>query len=953
MKKTLLILCLLLSYWGRGKAQTLPFRTYSIEKGLSESVVNDLIQDQEGYLWVGTSYGLNRFDGIQFKNYYAKDGLLDNKILSLYEDHNNQLWVGTSNGINVIKADSMQTVPELKSLNSSAVLSIIQDHFNEYWFATDGEGVWHLDKNGVLTQYREVNGLGDDKVRDVVEDARGVLWFATYDGLTKLEDGNFRTFTTKHGLADNRLRDLAVGRDSTLWVASRSGLCRVKDELFTCYDEQDGLVNNRVQSISIDPKRGLWVGTEEGVSFFDGDGFTNYSVDEGLANNFIHSTLYDREGNIWFGTLGGGFTLFMGNYFKSYTVEGGLPTNVVSDISQDAAGNHWVTTYGGGVVQISPDGIKTFNTTDGLADNKTYTLHPREEGGMYIGTRSGLSVYEEGKVKTVDSTQLSGYKIRSLHSSQQSNTLWLGTDGKGVLKYDRGGIEQITEEDGLANNTVRSIAETPDGSIWLATYGGISRFKNGRYTNYTIRDGLPNNGVMDILKDKSGTLWFATFGGIARFSNGTFETITTKEGLPDEVCYFIEQDNSGIYWIGTTKGIVRFDYKSFIAKEDSQSTRPFKLITQSQGLVSNEMNAGASFKDRDGNLWFGSVGGLTQFDPSQVMENNAAPKVHIEGVSISGDQVPLTSNLEIASNDHNVIFSFIGINFLAPDQVKYKYRLRNSGEGWQTTKERKVRYSTLPPGDYTFEVEAQNNDGQWSTHKATVSFTVLAPFWMQWWFIVLALLALAGIIAFIYNYYRVRKMVDIERMRVRIASDLHDDVGSALTEIALQSDFLQTMDVADSVEEPLKQIGEQSRKIVSSLDDIVWSIDARNDTIGDLTDRMQDYVSSVLSEKQVNYDFNGNMQQKMEVVLKENLYLIFKEAINNIAKHSNADRVEVELAMNGSNFEMSVKDNGTGIENARKTGQGLRNMKMRAKRIDANITFISNNGFEVRVADAD
>jgi signal transduction histidine kinase len=220
---------------------------------------------------------------------------------------------------------------------------------------------------------------------------------------------------------------------------------------------------------------------------------------------------------------------------------------------------------------------------------------------------------------------------------------------------------------------------------------------------------------------------------------------------------------------------------------------------------------------------------------------------------------------------------------------------------------------------------------------------------MRWWFICIVLVLIVLIVLFVYNYYRVRKMVDIERMRVRIASDLHDDVGSALTEIALQSDFLQTMDVTEDLQESLQQIGSQSRKIVTSLDDIVWSIDARNDTVGDLTDRMQDYVNSVLPQKQINYQFEGDMQEKLKVSLKENLYLIFKEAVNNIAKHSNAERVDITLSTNGAGFEMRIKDNGKNASNVRKSGQGLRNMKMRAKRIDASVSFYYNNGFEVVV----
>lgn len=948
MKRLFSIFILVMGLISYAQGQVLPFRTYSIERGLSEAVVHDIIQDEEGYLWVGTSYGLNRFDGINFKNYYREDGLLNNKVYSLYEDRSKQIWIGTAGGVNVMRQDSIYSPSKLKPLESTTVLAIYQDRQKEYWFATDGEGVWHLNRDNELTQYQEVNGMGSNRVRDIIEDEEGVVWFATRDGLTKLENGSFRTFTTRHGLPDNRLRDLALEDNGSLWVASRGGFCEVEEGNFRCFTEEDGLVNNRVQSISVTDNGHLWLGTEEGASLFKNGKFTNYSVEEGLANNFIYSTHYDHEGNIWFGTFGGGMSIFLGNHFKSYTVEQGLPNNVVTSISQDQSGQHWIGTYGGGLAKLKGGEFSTYGVSEGLVDNKVYTVRSDQEDRLLIGTRWGLSIFDQGDFYNFDETELPYRKIRAVLDPRKGEGFWLGTYGEGILHYNNGKFRQYTEEDGLANNTVMALEETPNGAIWIATYGGVSRFKGGSFTNYSIAEGLPNNGVLDILKDKSGALWFATFGGLARFEDGSFVTITVEEGLPDEVCYFIEQDDRGIFWIGTNKGVVRFDYRAY--RSDQQSSRAaFKLITQDQGLVANEMNAGASFKDSEGHLWFGSVGGVTEFSPELEKVGDAAPKVHIENVRVAGEKVRVKPNLKIGSDNQNIVFEFIGISFSAPDQVLYQYRLRNSGEGWQQTTQRSVRYSALMPGDYTFEVKAQNNDGHWSTETARISFTVLPPFWMQWWFIGLVILVVIAIVGFIYNYYRVKKMVDIERMRVRIASDLHDDVGSALTEIALQSDFLQTRDVAEGLEDSLQQIGEQSRKIVSSLDDIVWSIDARNDTMGDLTDRMQDHVNRMLPQMEITYDFEGDMQEKLKVSHKENLYLIFKEAINNIAKHSNADRVEISLSTKGDGFMMSIRDNGTEVTQKRKSGQGLRNMEMRAKRIDADITFRSTDGFEVRV----
>lgn len=941
-------------------AQQYPFRSYSIEKGLSEAVVNDMLQDDEGFLWIATSYGLNRFNGFRFENFYEEDGLTANDIQSLYEDREGRLWVGTTGGVNIMEGDSLTTHPDLQPLQDSSVLAIYQDSEGEFWFGTDGQGAWHLDSSGTLTQYLPSNGLANARVRDILQDSSGDYWFATRGGLSRFREGDFRNYTVEDGLADNLLRDLLLDPDGSLWIATRGGLSHLSDGSFTSYtQEDDGLVNDRVQSLSFDENNDLWLGTEEGASHFSEGTFTNYSVEQGLANNIIHSTLFDRENNIWFGTFGGGISVFLGDHIQNFTVEEGLPNNVVTSITEDELGEHWITTYGGGLAHYEDQRFVVYNEFQGLVDNKVYMADMSDQGDLLIGTRWGLSIYNGITFYNFDENELPYRKIRAVFNASRGEGFWLGTYGEGLLHYDENDFIHFTESEGLADNTVMSIAEDRTGMLWVGTYGGVSRLNPenpGDFTNYTIFDGLPNNVVLDVLQAANGEMWFSTFNGVARWSDGEITAITAEDGLPAEVCYFITQGREGYIWIGTKNGVVRFDAENYSEELPiAEKRRTFKRLSQQQGLVANEMNASAGYADSQGMLWFGSVGGLTRLDPSGVSRNMAPPKIHITEISISGERMEGTDNLEVGSDNHNITFNFIGLNFSAPEQVVYEYRIRNSGEDWQRTTQRQVQHSAFLPGSYVFEVRARNEDGVLSAATATVTFSVLAPFWLQWWFIGLVALLLVGTVLFIYNYYRVRKMVEIERMRVRIASDLHDDVGSALTEIALQSDFLQTMDVRDDLRESLKQMGELSRKIVSSLDDIVWSIDARNDTLGDLTDRMQDYVNHVLPDREVHYRFDGlDMDDTLSVPMKENLYLIFKEAANNIAKHSDATQVTVRLTRNrGGEYDLVVHDNGSGSRNVRKSGQGLRNMEMRAHRIGADIEFTNSEGFTVHVSGRD
>lgn len=958
MKKILIISFLLMGISGSGLAQTLPFRSYSIENGLSESVVNDLIQDHEGYIWVATGYGLNKFDGINFRNYYTEDGLLNNKIHSLFEDRDEHLWIGTDGGVNIMVGDSLMTRPELDPLKSSSILDIYQDLNGDIWFATDGQGVWYYDvESNLLQQYAAVHGLAGDQVRAIEEDPDGALYFATRQGLTRLYNGNFRTFTTKNGLPDDNLRDIVWDSvNQGLWIATRSGLSLFKQNKFTNYTHKDGLVNNRIQSLAIDHNGGVWIGTEEGVSYLKDGRFRNYTSKDGLVNHIIHATLYDRENNIWFGTFGGGMVGFHGEIFKNFTIEEGLPNNVLTSFTQDDAGNIWLSTYGGGIARYDGKNFEILNEDNGLIDDKVYNIIYDHRGRLLIGTRWGLSIYDHGKFKNFDEKALPYRKIRSLAESKiHPGIYWLGTYGDGLLRFDGEHFKRYTEDDGLANNIIMAIQQEDDGTLWLATYGGVSRYKNGTFKNFTIEDGLPNNGVLDVSLDPEGGLWIATFGGLAYYKNGKIQdAITTGDGLADNVCYFIERDVRGKYWIGTNKGVIRFDYNFYKEHEQSpERVMAFKQFTSDQGLVGDEMNAGAVFRDREGILWFGSVAGMSRFNPESIRENNVAPLIHIDHVQVSDETIKPKNDRVFKNSQNSIRFNFIGICMTAPKQVLYEYRLKGIEKKWQQTMDRQVRYSALPPGEYSFQVKARNADGVWSVDTASMRFTILAPIWQRWWFLVLVLIALGGVVLFIYNYYRVKKQVELERMRVRISSDLHDDVGSALTEIALQSDFLQTAhNLDENIKDSLTQIGSQSRKIVSSLDDIVWSIDARNDSMGDLTDRMQDYVNQVLTPQniQVYYHFDDlDMKRKLPVEVRENIYLIFKEAINNIAKHSKGDRVDIELVNGSGGFRMKIHDNGENTRNGRKSGHGLRNIKMRAERINARVSFENGEGFSVNV----
>lgn len=931
-------------------AQILPFRSYSIELGLSESVAHDIIQDERGYIWVGTGYGLNRFDGKIFKQFYEEDGLANNRVHSLFQGSDSQIWIGTDRGISLLRGDSLYTPDHVEKLSQFVILSIFEDKNGSFWFGTDGQGFWKLDTNHQLRHISEDHQIAVQSVRGIDQAEDGTLWFATREGVVRLNHGEFYHYCDHDGLPEMRSRDVKVDNQNRVWIGSRGGLFLFENGSFEVFNTNHGLNDNRIQTISIAENGDIWVGTESGVSLFRDEVFTNYTREEGLPATIIYSSMIDNENNLWFGTLGGGITIFSGETFLSYNIENGLPNNVVTGFMEDRDNNIWIATYGGGALRYDGSDFELFNERIGLVDNKVYAFYQTSDGAIWIGAREGVSIYQNGIMTTLDQEEFPFTVVRSFFEDEETGDFWIATYNDGVFRLTDDGFEQFYTGNVLQNNTVMHITKDQNGDLWFATYGGAVRYDGEEFHHITIADNLPSNGVIHIYVDHNNEIWFSTFNGPAIYRNGEVVRIIRSDRV-DTIFYFTLQDTQGRYWFGTNQGLYHFRKDRFESHTNElERMLSYRLYSKKQGLIANELNAGGSLLASDGSMWLGTVEGLSRFFPERISINRAPPGLEIEEAMMSGKSILSSESMRFLHDQNFLQVMFSGLTYEAPDQIIYEYRLSGHNEEWQLTRENIINYPALSPGDYILEIRAYNADGTQSIKTAGFAFTILPPFYFQAWFILLVVFFITGLVIFYIRYFNVTKQVDIEKMRVQIASDLHDDVGSSLTELALQTDFLQTGTLDPQVRETLKQIGEQSRKIVSSLDDIVWSIDSRNDTAGDLTDRMQDYVNQIFVNGNIEVIYNFGqlkMDQKLPVDIKENLYLIFKESVNNIAKHSDADKVDIFMLFDGRDYELKVSDNGTKRDKNKKTGQGLRNIKMRADRISADIQIDADEGYTV------
>lgn len=948
------VIVLLLTGWiCPAEGQILPFRNYSIELGLSESVAHTIIQDHRGYIWVGTGYGLNRFDGKRFRQYYTEDGLANNRVHSIFQDSKMSIWVGTETGISVLEPDTLITPAVVQRLNGYAILDIFEDQSGNYWFGTDTAGLWRLDAMGQLTSIHELENLPLVSVRSIQQDETGRIWIGSREGLVRICDDEVYHYSSAKGYPDLQIRDLKIDEFGRIWIGSRTGLVRYEKGVISRFGREDGLADARIQSITVESYDRVWLGTESGISLFNGTEFRNFSREQGVPALIIYSSMKDLEGNIWFGTLGGGITVYVGDITESYTIDNGLTNNVVTGFTEDASGRIWIATYGGGVLRREEGHFSVFQEQEGLIDNKVYALYADSDERIWAGTREGISIYSNGRFESLTDEQFPFRVVRRIVEDPGSGAFWIGTYNDGLIYLTEDGFTQYHIANGFLHDTVMDVKLDPDGVWWFATYGGVAFYDGHEFGSLTIADGLPSNGVIHVHIDHNGDKWFSTFNGVARY-NGERVDVLPEFQLAEKISYFTIQDRLNRFWIGTNFGIFRADPEILFHSDDhSERLGGIRLFNKNQGLIANELNAGASLLASDGSIWLGTVEGLSHFFPERTRSNYHQPGIGFEEVMISGRMMNPERRVQVRHDRNFLQFEFNGLSYEAPDQIVYRYQLRGFDADWNYTRDNILRYPSLPAGEYLFEVFAYNADGVRSADSAQYLFRIMPPFYFQWWFILLAVLLIVTMITLYLRYFGIRKQVDIERMRVQIASDLHDDVGSSLTELALQTDFLQAGDVNSEVRATLRQLGEQSRKIVSSLDDIVWSIDSRNDTAGDLTDRMQDYVNQIFAtgNTEIHYHFDKlRMNEKLPVDVKENVYLIFKEAINNIIKHSSATRVDIHFSFSGKRYELVIADNGATKKNDRKSGQGLRNIKMRADRIGSEVEITDQNGFTVRAA---
>jgi ligand-binding sensor domain-containing protein/signal transduction histidine kinase len=958
-------------------------RTWTSDDGLPQNQVSCLKQTRDGYLWIGTYFGLARLDGLGLTVFTtANTPVLENlTINSLAEDRAGVLWIGTSKGLLRYADHRFEKVPLPAGLSN--VIEIV---------AASSGGVWlHINKSVIKFKNAAFSHAWEPKVQDaahivaIAEGSDGSLNVFTHDAWLQVSpDGSeARTNAVAPPSAHAWFAALLEEKSNSALVGTRDGIFRLTPNKYERVAAAE-IGAKQVDRICRDQSGNLWVNVKDaGIFFKRGDHWQLLNLGDGPESGSNLSVEQDREGNLWLGTRTGLVQLRQ-PLVSCFSTRQGLSNNKVWSVCETSDNTICAGTESG-LSFIRGDGsVETYHPLD-RPDYPERLVWPASNGGVYSArNRIGLFKFHDGEERLV----ISAASLPGLMTS-----LWANQAGMLFVGGEHGiaGFPEIKPVPWEAPTKLIPVPKTftlfqpADGSLWCGTEGmGLAHVQAETVSWLTSRDGLISDFVYCICPDGMATLWLGTDKGLARLKDGRFSSVTREQGLRENTINCMVRDNADGVWLSGQQGIYRVTFNQLDAVADgrSRSLQPFALGT-ADGMETPETNGGkqpAGWKARDGKLWFPTMRGVVSIDPAAVPANEAPPTILIQQIKaddkiIFGDfkrTATAPGKSELKPGHGRVLeFTYTANSFVDPRSLRFSYRLVGADDGWhEETTEQTARYINLKPGDYRFEVIGANSHNVWNRTAASFSFYLAPHFWETWTFYVLTGCGLIGLAVGI-QAYRLRwqhRLMVIEQEsalaaeRTRIARDLHDDVGTALTGLALELDVAgqdAEQGQGSAVPGRLHNSATVTRNLAERMRQVVWTVNPKCDNVTSLVTFLEQQVSQFLRSDKVRLrlDFPDEIPDLfLGGAARYELALVVREALTNVVRHSQATEVTLSLKVeeqaslangslngnsSGKTLVVKVKDNGCGIPAGKKPGNGLSNMKARLEKIGGRFEFVS------------
>lgn len=960
---------------------------------VADNTIICLLSDNKGDLWIGTRRnGVDRYVISKNKFYHYKFSnanshtISDNSINALYEDSNGNLWLGTKKGLNLYNrhSDSFYRVyfhlTDTLSSYGIPVISIHEDKHHTLWIGTT-KGIISLSQDNYKQIVRRIDtnsfktsgayhlriqsiNLSGKYIRAIRSDNSGSLWIGTFGtGLKKFDRDNNR---------NNNIPDNSI---SSCWP----------------------IMGNFISSIFEDSRQYLWIATyDSGLFVFDRQ--SNQSKKQ--LDDPVMTMYEDKSGILWIGTYTSGVKFYdpRANRFIQYSEEiinkNEKGNNLITSILEASDGKLWVGTYNNGIKIYSTEKednnprkkISTLRhstqNSNSISSNKVITMCESGDGSIWIGTETdgvnridkNIGYFTRYKNDVNNINSISSNQITSLYYDNEENLIWIGFLNGKIDSYEPS-LDKfkhyIAKTDNiLIINSITTIYRGKKTGIWIGTFEGELNHLNPDNDSFdrinfkpAIGTGTVKNGIYSLYEDNEGILWIGTYGGgLSRFdmSSDSVKTYTEIDGLSNNVVYGILPDKSGNLWLSTNKGISRFDPKN----------ETFRNYDARDGLQSNEFNQGAYSGSSKGELFFGGVNGFNAIFPEKIKENKFIPQVYLTKFTVFNETIPLPNpipdnyTIDISYSQNFFSFEFTALNYTAPEKNKYAYVLTGFDKEWHTASasQRYASYTNLDPGNYVLKVIGSNNDGVWNEKGTSVIIIIHPPFWMTWWFRGIIIIFILIITSATIRFF-VRKKINertqlmereaaLERERLRIARDMHDDLGARLTEIRYLTEIKQN-NSKDNIT-VLEKVSELTKEIISTFNEIVWSVSPQNDTLENLAEFIAQYAVDYLSKVNIRCRLDipaqiPNIEAPAEI--RHNVFLAVKEALNNAIKYSATNEVHIKVGLNDMIASITIQDFGKGFDLSEKNkyGNGLKNMQTRMKNIGGYFQIESQTGSGTKI----
>jgi len=938
-------------------------RTWEVDDGLPTNNIASIAQTTDGYLWLASWSGLVRFDGERFTTFHSTDtpGLESDHVRTVLGARDGSLWVGMDRGgVARRRAGRFEIISPLlpEQANPSWIESFAEDTDSSVWWGHAATGQTTRFAKGKLTVISAKDGLGTRGNTSIFVEPGGKRWVSTREACGYSDGSRFHRVDDAGGEAIT----MAVSKDGGTWATRDGGLMRYEadDRVTKVADLPWPRGAGGVVVLCEDHSGALWIGTRDLglIRYWNGE-FVRVPV----SHTSISAITEDREQNLWVATRGGGISRLRPKRFSLYERKNGLVNDTTTTLCQDSEGRIWMAGADGVPVRGTDSTNREFAVPPGLPGVAIFTLCANPEGGVWLGSAKGgggLIQWRDG----LFSKNIVTESLTSLLVDRQGD-LWAAIINKGVFRYRDGEVTTLPTGDGLVR--ARALAEDGAGRIWFGTEDGLVFYhQNAVVTPVPLPSKNPNEAIRFLVADERDTVWIGALGGgLYRWRGGGITRLEADSRLPTNDLRLLLIDPAGKFWFGTERGLFAVARQGLdAALDEGKPLAGVVAYGRSDGLPGLEFSYGfrnATLRARDGHLWLATLRGALEVHANDEFANPvAAPPVVIEEARLGNQVLDISrgGGLELPPEPGPLQLRYTLPQLSAPEKIDFRYRLVGSADDWIFAEgQRSALFPHLPAGDYRFEVAAAEAGQPWTSAVASLEITVRAAWWESPWVrtgeVLLGGLALTGLIRWIIRrrvrarIRRIKQDHALELERTRIARDIHDEVGSSLTQIAIASK-LARYDSPESVQERVQQISAIARRTAESVDEIVWAINPRNDTLTSLLEYLGQHALDFLTSAGISCELDIPAELPTVTLTartRHHLFLAVKESLHNIVKHSGADTVTLAAECAAGALRVVVSDNGRGFATPsdRAAGaDGLDNMRHRMTESGGNFRFESS-----------